>query len=50
MRILMRAIRDNNGLTLIEVMISMVVTMILFLAIMQTSLLSISQNTKTPSC
>jgi Tfp pilus assembly protein PilX len=42
----MNAIRDNNGLTLVEVLISLVVTMILFLALMQTTLLSISQNSK----
>ena len=46
MRRPMIAIRDKNGLTLIEVMISLLVTMILFLALMQTSLLSISQNTR----
>jgi type II secretory pathway pseudopilin PulG len=42
----MFAIKDNNGMSLIEVMISLLVTMILFLALMQTSLLSISQNTR----
>lgn len=42
----MIAISDKNGMSLIEVLISMLVTMILFLALMQTSLLSISQNTR----
>ena len=42
----MLAIRDKNGMSLIEVMISLLVTMILFLALMQTSLLSISQNSR----
>ncbi len=46
MRLPMFAIKDNNGMSLIEVMISLLVTMILFLALMQTSLLSISQNTR----
>jgi len=42
----MIAISDNDGLTLVEVLISLAVTMILFLALMQTTLLSISQNSK----
>ena len=42
----MSAIRNNNGLSLIEVLISLVVTMVLFLALLQTSMLSITQNTR----
>lgn len=38
--------RDDSGLTLVEVVVALGVTMILFLALMQTALLSISQNSK----
>ena len=39
-------LRDNKGLTLVEVMIASVIVLILFLALMQSVLLSISMNLK----
>jgi type II secretory pathway pseudopilin PulG len=38
--------QDNKGLTLVEVLLSTVITLVLFLALMQSSLLSIEMNTK----
>ncbi len=46
MIIRMSAYRNNNGLSLIEVMISLTITLLLFLALMQTAMLSITQNTR----
>ena len=38
------ALKNNQGLTLIEVMIALVVLLLVFLALMQTALLSIDSN------
>ncbi len=38
--------QSQKGLTLIEVLISLVITLVLFMALMQSALLSISSNTK----
>lgn len=37
---------DNRGMSLVEVLISLVVTLVLFLALMQTALVSINVNTR----
>ena len=38
-------LQNNRGLTVVEVLISSLVTLVLFLAVMQTTLLSIDSNT-----
>lgn len=38
------ALRNKKGMTLVEVMIAMLLSLIIFLALMQTSLISINQN------
>ncbi|TAL22228.1 MAG: prepilin-type N-terminal cleavage/methylation domain-containing protein [Nitrospirae bacterium] len=37
---------NNKGMTLVEVMIAMLLSLIIFLALMQTSLISINQNVR----
>ncbi|MBI5676463.1 MAG: type II secretion system protein [Nitrospirae bacterium] len=37
--------QNNKGLTLVELLIALVITLVLFLALMQTALLSINTNT-----
>ena len=39
-------LKNNKGLTLVEVLLSTVITLVLFLALMQSALLSIEMNTK----
>lgn len=39
------AMRNNKGLTLVEILIALVITLIVFLGLMQTALLSIDVNT-----
>jgi prepilin-type N-terminal cleavage/methylation domain-containing protein len=40
----MNVVRDKKGLTLVEVMIALVIFLVVFLALMQTALVSISSN------
>ena len=41
---MMNVLLNKKGMTLVEVMIAMVISLIIFLALMQTSLISINQN------
>lgn len=40
------ALKNKRGMTLVEVMIAMVLSLVIFLALMQTSLISINQNVR----
>lgn len=43
---MMSVLQNNKGMTLLEVLIASVITLMLFLALMQTALLSIEMNTR----